>query len=399
MHGVIEHGAPGERPAEGGMPPLSSLAMSAAEATSIRYNTMLYEQRAAGRDVIAMSLGEAYFDLPRLPWDGLPYPEVYHYSHSRGIPELRAKVAAYQRARFGVAIDADSELLLTAGSKAAIYLALLAILEPGDEVIYSEPAWVSYPEQIRLCRGVAVGMPFDVPVDAVDTWITERTKAIIVTNPHNPRGQVYSREELARLLAITERRGIWLLCDEAYSDFVVDGSFVSLGNVDVGKRNGIVFNSLSKNLGISGWRIGYLFSNPELVYAVLKLNQHLITCPPTILQHYVARHFDALLDATRPQIETLARTRRDVADYMRHIGLQTLAGTSTFYFFISIAPSKLDSEAFCDELLERDAVCMIPGIGYGESCEGFIRASIGTATPDEMKHALDRVRALIDRTS
>jgi len=381
------------------VPPLSTLATSAAEAMSIRYNTMLYEQRAAGRDVIAMSLGEAYFELPRLSWDDLPYPEVYHYSHSRGIPELRSKIAAYQRSKFNVGIDPDTELLLTAGSKAAIYMALLAILEPGDEVIYSEPAWVSYAEQIRLCRGVSVAMPFDVPVEAMERSITARTKAIIVTNPHNPRGEVYSREELARLLALAERQGVWLLCDEAYSDFVVDGSFVSLGELDGGRRNAIVFNSLSKNLGISGWRIGYLVGSPDIVYAVLKLNQHLITCPPTILQHYVARHFDSLLEATRPQIEALARTRTDVADHMRKIGLRTLAGSSTFYFFISIAPSKLGSEAFCDELLERDAVCMIPGIGYGESCEGFVRASIGTATLDEVKHALDRVRALIERTS
>src|SRR5438477_6791413 len=111
---------------------------------------MLYELRAAGHDVIAMSLGEPYFEIPLFPINDLPFPDLYHYSHSRGIPELRNKLAQYFTKEYGVNFNPATEIIVTAGSKVAIYMGLLSVIEPGDEVLYSEPAWVSYPEQIRL---------------------------------------------------------------------------------------------------------------------------------------------------------------------------------------------------------------------------------------------------------
>src|SRR5215831_11577084 len=261
------------------MPGLSRITCNAEEAMSIKYNTIVYELQRRGRDVLVMSLGEAFFDMPLFPMDDLPYPQVNHYSHSRGLPELRHKLCDYYEAEYGAPIDAGSEIIITAGSKAAIHMALMSILDPGDEALYPEPAWVSYPEQIKLCYGVPVGVPHDVPIQGLERFVKPKTKAIIINNPHNPRGYVYSEEELNALLSIGRRNNLWILCDEAYSDFLIDGSFISLARLDPRKQNAVVFNSMSKNYGISGWRIGYVIRNKALMDNVLKVNQHLITCP------------------------------------------------------------------------------------------------------------------------
>ena len=314
---------------------------------SIKYNTMVYEMKAAGHDVIVMSLGEAFFDIPLMSFEELPFPDIYHYSHSRGIPQLREKIAEYYKTQYDAEFDPASEIIVTAGSKVAIYMSLMSIIEEGDEVLYSEPTWVSYPEQIKLCRGVPVGLPYDHPVTDFRQFITRKTRAIIVTNPHNPRGNLLSEEDLTHLVELARQYDLWLLSDEAYSDFVQGDSFASLARIDAKKSNSIVFNSLSKNLGFSGWRLGYVISNPELIFQVLKLNQHLITCPATILEHYVCRHFDRIIEITKPQIAELLRRREALARYMDQIGLTYLDGNATFYFFVSTGPSRLGSEDFC----------------------------------------------------
>src|ERR1017187_5175595 len=311
------------------MPALSQVVTDSSEAMSIKYNTMVYELRQRGKKVLVMSLGEAYFDIPLFPMEDLPYPEVNHYSHSRGILELRVKLAEYFATEYGVRFDVDKEIVITAGSKAAIHMTLMSILNPGDEVVYSEPAWVSYPEQIKLCYASPVGIPYDKPVDEYEAYITPKTRAIIINNPHNPRGYVFSEAELEHLLAIGRKYYLWILSDEAYSDFAIDRSFVSLGRLDPDKRNAVIFNSMSKNYGISGWRIGYAIANQRLIDNVLKVNQHLITCPATILEWYLARHFDSLLEITKPQIRDVVRKREQLAEYMDQLGLTYLPGAAT----------------------------------------------------------------------
>src|ERR1700730_16315194 len=205
------------------MPQLSRVTVESNEAMSIKYNTLVYELKQRGVEVLVMSLGEAYFDIPLFPMDDLPYPDVNHYSHSRGVPELRARLAEYFHDAYGVDFDIDREIVVTAGSKASIYMTLMSILNPGDEVLYSEPAWVSYAEQIRLCYAKPVGIPYDGTVYDYERHISGRTKAIITNNPHNPRGYVFSETELQHLLELARKHDLWILSDEAYSDFLIDG--------------------------------------------------------------------------------------------------------------------------------------------------------------------------------
>ena len=271
--------------------PLSKIVTKSIEATSIRYNTKVYEKQRKGEDVIVMSLGEAFFDIPLFSFDDLPFPKLYHYSHSKGIPELRKKLQEYFLETYDVSFDYENEILITAGSKIAIYMCLIAILDFGDDVLIHEPAWVSFPEQIKLAHGNPIRIPLHKSIYDFEDYITPKTKLIIINNPHNPTGKLYSLEEMSYLYNLAKKYNLYILSDEAYSDFVYNQDrFISFGNLDVKKENSIIINSISKNFGISGWRLGYIITNEKLINQILKINQHLITCPPTMLEYYIEKH-------------------------------------------------------------------------------------------------------------
>jgi aminotransferase len=369
------------------------------EAISIKYNTMVYEMQRKNVDVTVLSLGEAFFNLPKLTFDDLPFPQIYHYSHPRGIPELRDNITKYFLEEYDVSFNPDTEIIVTAGSKIAIYMALMAILNPGDEAIIPEPAWVSYPEQVKLCYGVPVQIPYNVEVFDYERYITNRTKVIIINNPHNPTGKIYSLPELSYLCKLAEKYNLFVLSDEAYSDFLLDeDQFVSIGNLDRDKERTIICNSISKNYGISGWRLGYVITNVSLINQILKVNQHLITCPATILQYCVAKHFFEIIEVTKPQIIELVNKRKEIAVYMDKIGLGYLPGTATFYFFVSIEGSSLTSEEFCTKLIDDKHISTVPGIGYGKSCDKFIRVSVGTESIARIFRGLDIIKDLVTNT-
>lgn len=377
----------------------SKIVADAVEAISIKYNCMVYEMKAKGEDITVLSLGEAFFDIPLKSFRDLPFPDIFHYSHSRGVLELRQKLSEYFEKQYQVHFDPESEILVTAGSKIAIHMALMATLNPGDEVIIHEPAWVSYPEQVKLCHGVPVQIPYDVEVFDFENFITNRTKVIIINNPNNPKGSLYSLDELSYLYKLAEKYNLYIVSDEAYSDFLLESDkFISIGNLDIDKKHLILVNSISKNYGISGWRLGYLITNSELTSQILKLNQHMVTCPPTILAHYIAKHFDELIKITKPQIDSVVKKRQKLAHYMDSIDLKFLKGTATFYFFVSIEGSSLSSEEFSINLLNQKKIAVVPGIGYGKSCDRFIRISIGAESWDRCTRALDIIKEYIDET-
>lgn len=387
----------GTRPASADAAPAAAEHMGGiAQALSIRYNNLVYDMKSRGEDVIVLSLGEAFFDIPLFRFDDLPMPDGYHYSHSRGVPELRRRLAEYYGERYGVPVNPADEIIVTAGSKIAIHMSLMAILNPGDEALVLEPAWVSYTEQVKLCHAVPVMVPHDAGIFRLGEFITARTRVIIVNNPNNPSGKLLTAEELAFLHELADEHGLFILSDEAYSDFVPDDSFISLGAGDPEKRHTLICNSMSKNHGMSGWRLGYVIGRPAVIDEVLKINQHLVTCPPTILQYYLERHFAEVLEITRPQIAEVVRRRGELAAFMDARGMTYLPGDSTFYFFVSIERAGVPSEAFCTRLLTEHGVSTVPGIGYGDSCDGFIRVSVGTESMERTRRGIVLVDELIE---
>ncbi len=368
------------------------------EAISVKYNNLVYEIKSAGGDVIVLSLGEAFFDLPKCDFESLPYPDVYHYSHSRGILSLREKIARYYEEHYAVQVNPETEMLITAGSKIGIYYALQTVINPEDEVLIVEPFWVSYSEQVKLIGGIPKYIPLGESVYEFGKYITNKTKCIIINNPQNPSGKNFSREEVEFLHELTSKHGMYTIADEAYSDFLIDEQFVSFGVIDPSLERTIIVNSISKNFGISGWRIGYLISNPRVVYNVLKLNQHMMTCAPTPLLMFLDKHFEEIISQTKPQIDALIMKRRRIQAVMREMKIKVLPGTSTFYFFVDISESKLNSVLFSDRLLSEYRVATVPGVGYGKTCDQYIRISIGAETDDRIYQGLKSIRSLIETT-
>lgn len=369
------------------------------EAGSIRINQRVADAKAAGRDVTVLSLGEAFFDIPMLDFGKIDFARGYHYSDSRGVSGLRKRITDYYFEEYGVRAHPDTNVLVSTGSKTCIYLALMALLEPGDEVIVQEPYWLSYPTQVRLAGGVPVAVPHWTRPPGLKEYFSPRTKVVILNNPNNPSGAVYDIESLRYIYQMCREQGATLLVDEAYSDFCVDRSFVSSGRLDSSLRNLVVVNSLSKNMGMSGWRLGYMLAGDALTHDVLKLNQHLITCAPTILQLYCEQYFDDLRRCVAPQIRAVVEKRERLRGVMSKLGLTTMNGASTFYFFVDIAMSGLDSEAFAERLFQEHGIAVVPGRYYGASTDRFVRIGVGTESEPRIEAALARMRAMLPASS
>ncbi len=375
---------------------LSEKVNSIPEALSVYMNNVVYSMRRRGDSIKVLSLGEAYFDIPMFPFEDIDFQKGYHYSESRGLLELREIISRYYDVHYSASINPDKEIIISAGSKPLIYMAFQAVLNPGDEVLIHEPAWLSYPEEVKLSGGVPSFIPYDCPLDDFPHYFTDRTKMLVINNPNNPAGKIYSREELEKLYELCRPLGIYILVDEAYSDFVVDQAFTSMVNVVPDKDGIIVVNSLSKNLGISGWRVGYVIASPELVYNILKLNQHLITCPPTVLLLYLAKYFDDLVKITLPQARAVVRKRAEIVRYMDELGLETLDGSATFYIFVNIGGYEHSSLDLALYLLAKYHISVVPGLAYGKSTDRFIRVGVGAEPMDTLKAALKTIKTVID---
>lgn len=365
------------------------------QALSIYINQLVYAMRRRGIQVNTLSLGEAYFDIPLMDFSKIDVTKGYHYSDSQGLPELREKLARFYEKQYQVPTNWEKEVLITAGSKPAIFMAMQAVLNPGDEILMPEPAWLSYPEQARLVGAVPRFVPYYKKAEEYVEYFTSKTKMIVINNPNNPSGKRYTPKELENLYTECRKRGIYILSDEAYSDFVLGNNFVSMAKIAPDKDGVIVVNSLSKNLGISGWRIGYVISSPEIIQNILKLNQHLITCAPTILLMYLAEYFDDLLKITLPQAQEATQKRAIVEEYMTEIGLPHLEGDATFYFLVNIGEYAHTSIELAMHLLFKHHIAVVPGIAYGESTARFIRVGIGVETIESIKRSIDIIFKVI----
>ena len=360
-------------------------------ALSVVINQLVYDLRAKGADIVALSLGEAFFRQDLFDFRALEWEKGFHYSDSRGILPLRQKIASLYGSKYGATFSPEKEVLVTAGSKLAVYMSIKATVKPGQSVVIFEPAWVSYREQVLLAGGNPVFLPFELSYVGKLT-LPKDTSLVILNNPHNPAGRVYSIKELERIYKACKDAGATLLVDEAYSDFVHKGDFLSALALGAGKipSDIIVTNSLSKNLGMSGWRLGYVVASAEVQKELLSLQQNLITCPPTILQQYVAKYLDEIYEFTEPQIQDVVSKRDSVSGLLKSLGIRSLEGTSTFYFFVDaislgIKGSVID---YCLHLLIDYGIATVPGTAYGDSTRGFVRLSIGTESLERINEAL-----------
>jgi len=368
----------------------SETVQSLPQALSVYINQLLYKMRAKGREVTALSLGEAFYSIPKFDFGAIDFDRGYHYSDSQGLPELRKKIAGYYQDSYGVIIEWERQILISAGSKIVLFMCMKALLNPGEKIVVHEPAWLSYSEQARLCGAETIFIPYDAPVSEFFSELDRDARILIINNPNNPAGRVYTKEELTYIYQECLVRNMTLFVDEAYSDYTTSGDFTSIGYIAPQLKNLVIVNSLSKNMGMSGWRIGYMIANEEMIKQVLKVNQHLITCAPTILQLYLTEYFEQIIETTKPQIASITKKRAEVGRMMDDLRVKSLPGNATFYFFIDLESVGFTGDAMtlALHLILNHDISAVPGGAYGNSTQNFLRISIGTEPIEKIYQAL-----------
>ncbi len=358
-------------------------------------------------DVISLGVGEPDFDTPeRIVAAGVRslHTGRTHYTSNYGTIELRRALAAHLAARYGVAYDPSTELLITVGASEAVDLALRATCDPGDEVILHEPSYVAYVPAILFAGGTTVHVStrleddFALDPAAVEAAITPRTKALFLGYPCNPTGAVLPDDVQDELAAIAERHDLLVYSDEIY-DRLAYGSYRhrAFSALPGMRDRTILMGGFSKAYAMTGWRVGYLAAPAAILEGIVKVHQYGIMSAPTTAQ-------DAALEAIvggEADVERMRaeydRRRRLVVDGFNAIGLRTFEPRGAFYAFPEVSTTTgLSSEDFAQGLLAEERVAVIPGSAFGPSGEGHVRACYATSY-EQLEDALGRIGRFVER--
>ncbi len=373
---------------------------------------MQMEMRSAAiPGVASLSIGLPSFETPeqirrlvarRLAAD----PEIGKYSLSNGLPELREAVVAFHRARTGVPIDPDRNVIITAGNMQGLNTLFLALLDPGDEIIVTDPGFVSHYEQIRLCGGVPVywtmkeeaGWALDI--DGLPELITGRTKAITLVTPSNPTGRIFTECELRRVGELARRHNLLVLIDDPYCHFVYEngGGYFNLSSVPELAGHCVYLYTFSKAHAMTGWRLGYMILPEQLKKQALKVHDAMLICAPRISQ---IAGLAALKEnaAYLPEFRAVLAKRRKLIcarlDRVPHV-FSYLKPEGAYYVFPKIIVEHADSEAFALDLLQSARVSLTPGSAFGPAGEGHVRMAY-CVTEDTIELAFDRIEKRFPR--
>ncbi|MGW1136942.1 pyridoxal phosphate-dependent aminotransferase [Streptomyces zhihengii] len=290
------------------------------------------------------------------------------YPPGPGVPELRAAITAHQQHHYGLAYDPDTEVLVTAGATEAVAAALLALVEPGDEVIALEPYYDSYAANIAMAGGTRVPVTlrphegaFRLDLDELRGAVTERTRLILLNTPHNPTGTVLTREELAAVAALAVERDLLVVTDEVYEHLVFEGEHLPLAGFPGMRERTVTVSSAGKTFSFTGWKVGWLTATPELVAAVRSVKQFLTYVSAGPFQYAIAEALrlpDAYFDGFRADLH---RKRDLLGDGLRAAGFEVYQPQGTYFITTDITPfGHKDAYAFCRALPERCGVVAIP---------------------------------------
>ncbi len=353
------------------------------------------ELRSQGRHIIAFSAGEPDFPTPepikRAAMQAIA-DNYSHYTSNRGWPPLREAIARKQERETGVRWDPDWEIVVTSSGAEALNNTILTFVQPGDEVIIPTPAFVSYKNLVNFAGGVFVDVPLrsgnDFQLDAgeIEARITERTKMIILNNPNNPSGAVYSREVLEQVAALAVRHDLLVLSDEIYSRLVYGGAeFVSMASLPGMRERTLTVSGFSKAYAMTGWRLGYVAADRNLTAPLMKVHQYSTTCSPTFIQKALADSLELpeTEQAVRDMAAAFARRRETVLAGLKAIeGLKTGCPRGAFYVLADVSATGLTGTEFALKLLEEYGVATVPAVGMGDSCGSFVRISYAAADED-----------------
>ncbi len=356
-------------------------------------------------DVISLGVGEPDFVTPdsilRAGISALEHGHT-HYTSNSGTIELREAIARYLDRLYKINYDPVDEVLITVGVSEALYLALSAILNPGDEVIIPEPCFVSYAPEVSLAGGVpviidtVVANDFQVTGAAVEAAITPKTKALLIGYPNNPTGAVMTRERLGEIAAVAEKHDLFIISDEIYDRLVYGIEHTHFANLPNMRPRTVVLSGFSKSHAMTGWRLGYAVGPEAIIAAMRKIHQYTIMSAPTIAQFAVADALDDADDAVEQMRSEYNRRRRLMVDGFNNLGLACFEPRGAFYTFPSVAAAGMDEMTFAETLLQEEQVALVPGSAFGKSGTGFVRACYATAY-DQIEEALERIHRFMQR--
>jgi len=350
-------------------------------------------------DVISLGVGEPDFVTPwTIRETGIFSLEKGHTSHTSnlGTPALRREVCRYVRDNYHVSYRPEDECIITIGVSEALDIAMRALLDPGDEVLYTEPCFVSYPAEVRMAHGIPV--PIETKVEdafALDPAvlrrkITPRTKVLLLNFPCNPTGAVMPLESLKEVAAIAMEHDLVVITDEIYSELLYEGEHVSIASLPGMRDRTLFLHGFSKAFAMTGWRVGYACGPREIIDAMMKVHQYAIMCASTMAQ-------EAALEALRNGEKEMLRMRESycerrnlMVDGLNRIGLDCLLPKGAFYTFPSVKSTGLSSTEFAEQLLKAEKVAVVPGVAFGACGEGFVRCCYATSASDLIE-AIDRM--------
>ncbi len=387
----------------------TSLAQSATTATMARARQLA----AAGVDIVNFGIGEPDMEVPdavkRKTIEAVK-KNITKYPPTQGRQDLREAISRKLKRDNSLGYSPD-QIVVSSGAKQSLYSAMLATLNPLDEVIIIKPYWVSYPEQVKLCGAVPVivdsGPGFIPSADAVWKRITKRTRMIILNSPNNPTGAVYGRKALYEIARLAVENDIMVLSDEIYEHLIYEGRHVSIASLNSRIRDlTVTINGLSKSHAMTGYRIGYAAAAPEIVQAMVRIQSH-TSGPSSISQYAALAALDGGYASIRSERETFRRRRKLVMDELAKVpGLSVAKPAGTFYVFPDISAAcksihiaalekrggKSASRAFSEGLLDREGVVTVPGSAFGD--DRCIRISY-TIPEERIIEGIDRIRRFV----
>jgi aminotransferase len=364
-----------------------------------------FDIAATMKDVISLGIGEPDFMTPtqivRAGMDSLNRGETY-YTSNAGTIELRRALSDYLRRLYGVAYDPETELLITVGVSEALYLALTAIIDPGDEVIVPQPCFVAYTPGVIFNGGVPMTINtrvednFQVTGAQIRARITPKTKAILIGYPNNPTGAVLKRETMLEIAHVAEQHDLVVISDEIYDRLVYGIRHTCFASLPGMQGRTILLGGFSKSHAMTGWRIGYVAAPEVLVTAMSKVHQYTIMSAPTTAQTAaLAALTSAEDDVERMRLE-YDRRRRLIVSGLNEIGLKCFEPQGAFYAFPSVEISGMNDDEFANTLLEEEHIACVPGHAFGEASGRYVRMSYATAY-EKIELALERMQRFVRR--
>ncbi|MDE3090446.1 MAG: aminotransferase class I/II-fold pyridoxal phosphate-dependent enzyme [Chloroflexota bacterium] len=357
------------------------------------------------QDVISLSIGEPDFVTPdRIRQAGVESIQrgETKYTSNSGTVELRRALSDHLAARYHIRYDPEAELLITVGVSEALHCAMLATIDPGDEVIVPEPCFVAYKPSVALAGGTPVVVAtrvedgFQVTGLEIERAITPRTKGILIGYPNNPTGAVMPHDRLIEVARVAAKRHLLVFSDEIYDRLVYGIKHVCFSSLPGMRERTILLGGFSKDYAMTGWRVGYVAANPDILDAIRKVHQYIIMSAPTTGQ---VAALEGLLHAEADVQEMVAQydqRRQVIVAGFNAIGLPTFEPRGAFYAFPDIRGTGLSSDQFCEKLLEAEQVAVIPGSAFGACGEGYVRACYA-ASMTNIEEALTRIERFVKR--